>query len=153
MDFKIYRDTREKAGYAFAGFGVEVVDIGLKTADYTVEGLEDRLCIERKASVAELAMCFGKEYVRFKKELIRMQDFEHRYLIMDFPFELLETYPVNSTIPKKMWKYLKQKPHHLIDRIEKIKNYYEVEVIFTRNRSEAEEVTFNILKEMYEKYK
>ena len=59
--FTIIKDTREKQGYTFQPSKTQyhvckgMVSRKLDTGDYSLEGLEDKICIERKASVVELA--------------------------------------------------------------------------------------------------
>lgn len=49
--FSIIRDTREKEGWNFDFYSSCAIESrGLKTGDYTLEGLEEILCIERKAN-------------------------------------------------------------------------------------------------------
>ena len=77
MGHKILIDTREKQGWNFEGFekceAQEV--IGLKTGDYTLEGLETSLCIERKASTGEVALNLGKKRKTFEAEMDRASQF------------------------------------------------------------------------------
>ena len=69
--FKIIKDTREKQGYTFAASRTKyhvckgMVNRKLDTGDYSIEGLEDKVCIERKASVVELANNVGISRKRF----------------------------------------------------------------------------------------
>ena len=48
----IIRDTREKNGWNFDFYESceAIIDQGLKTGDYTAQGLEEHLVIERKAT-------------------------------------------------------------------------------------------------------
>ena len=59
--YKVIKDTREQDGYTFESFTGRytsckgMVVKKLDTGDYSLEGLEDKLCIERKGRVSELA--------------------------------------------------------------------------------------------------
>ena len=70
-NYTVIKDTREKEGYFFkkydkcSGMVVET----MKTGDYTIKGLEDVLCIERKASVEEIANNLGKKKSAFLSEM------------------------------------------------------------------------------------
>ena len=87
--FTIIRDTREKEGYTFEPVETRyhtckgMVTQKLDTGDYTLEGLEDKLCIERKSSVAEFAGNVGQDRHRFMREIERMKEFPHRYIVLE----------------------------------------------------------------------
>ena len=63
--YTVIKDTREQDGYTFerfesryhacAGMVVQKLDTG----DYSLVGLEDKLCIERKGRISELAINLG----------------------------------------------------------------------------------------------
>ncbi|MBV6343137.1 hypothetical protein [Candidatus Magnetobacterium casense] len=63
-------DSREQLPYIFVGHPTIVS--GIKTGDYSVTGMEDRVCVERK-SQADYWGCLGKSRPRFIKELERLQ--------------------------------------------------------------------------------
>ena len=71
--YKVIKDTREQDGWFFSPYdkcsGMEVGT--LNTGDYTLEGFEDVVCIERKASVSEVAMNLRK-----KKKLNSTQSYQ-----------------------------------------------------------------------------
>lgn len=54
----------------------------LKTGDYSVRGLEDYICVERK-SLPDLLMCVGRERERFEACVKRMQAYEVRALVIE----------------------------------------------------------------------
>lgn len=64
-------DTREQLPYDFSSCGAEVVVRGLASGDYSLDGLEDRLSIERK-NPQDFLMCVGRERERFERELERL---------------------------------------------------------------------------------
>jgi ERCC4-type nuclease len=76
--FRVIVDTREQAPWAFMGIvirrkllNVETVRATLPTGDYTVEGQEDRIVIERKSAADYLSsITAGRE--RFEREHRRM---------------------------------------------------------------------------------
>jgi ERCC4-type nuclease len=75
----IVADTREQEPFAFRGITgtrgrsleIPVVRRCLKTGDYSVEGLEDAVAIERK-SKADLFRTIGRDRARFERELERL---------------------------------------------------------------------------------
>lgn len=86
--FKIIRDTREQKGKGWIfrassncwGQKVEKLDVG----DYTVEGLEEVLMIERK-TIGDLWGTLGnkKNYERFLREMKRAKDHKLKFLIIE----------------------------------------------------------------------
>ena len=82
-NMQIVADTREQDTPAFrnrfAGSGLPIVRNKLDFGDYTavtmigdkVYSLENAAVVERKMSLDELALCFGKERARFQREFER----------------------------------------------------------------------------------
>ena len=75
-NYTVIKDTREQDGWIFAPYdrceGMEVDT--LHTGDYTLKGFEDIVCVERKASVSEIATNLGKKKKAFYNEMERMGD-------------------------------------------------------------------------------
>lgn len=81
-EFTIVVDTRETYPYTFMGLEgdspkyeppvVHTVERALKTGDYSIEGLEDKIVIERK-SKSDLYQTLGQGRDRFKSEHERMK--------------------------------------------------------------------------------
>ena len=90
--YTVIKDTREQDGYTFEAFTGRYTSCKgmivekLDTGDYSLEGLEDRLCIERKGRISELAINLGKDKARFMREIERMKEFEFRFLVLEFSF-------------------------------------------------------------------
>lgn len=68
---RIIVDTREQAPWAFEGYPVEVIKAGLKSGDYSLAGLEDRIALERK-SLADLVGSLSTGRERFEREMERL---------------------------------------------------------------------------------
>ena len=104
--FKIIKDTREQEGYTFEPSSSRyhkcegMVVRKLDTGDYSLEGLEDKVCIERKASVVEFANNVGHDAVRFAKEIERMKKFpsHDRTGILDPSGKFIRSDSENSNI-------------------------------------------------------
>ena len=111
--FTIIKDTREQEGYTFEPSSSRyhkcngMVERKLDTGDYSLEGLEDKVCIERKASVVELANNIGHDMVRFTNEIERMKSFPHRFMIFEFSLSDVMDFPERSNIPEEDWGKLK----------------------------------------------
>jgi hypothetical protein len=118
--YRVWRDTREKLGWSFPrSSGCDgTSDRTLKTGDYTIEGMEDRFTIERKGTVGELAQNLFQD--RFRRELDRMEQCEHAYLVLEFSVADVMTFPVNSGIPPSRWRFLKVTPQLLLRRLQEV---------------------------------
>ena len=78
-------DTREKTPWDFETDDAfeEVIYRKLDHGDYSIEGLEDIISIERKASVNELYTNFTKDKKRIKAEFERMKDCDFKFLVVE----------------------------------------------------------------------
>ena len=87
-NFYVIKDTREQDGYYFSKYGncLGMVEEKLDTGDYAIQGLEDKVCVERKGWVEELAINLGQKKHAFLNEIERMKDFPHKFLILEFSF-------------------------------------------------------------------
>jgi ERCC4-type nuclease len=75
---EIIIDTREQTPYEL----VEAKKSKLKTGDYTVDGFEDVMAVERK-SYSDLYKCLTSDLGRFKKQLKRLGKMRHSALLVD----------------------------------------------------------------------
>ena len=80
--FTIIQDSREQAPWTFQNIVIEKklwvirrVVKTMKTGDYTIEGYEDRLCLERK-SVSDLIQSVTREHDREARKQSRMRDIQ-----------------------------------------------------------------------------
>ena len=96
-NYTVIKDTREQDGWTFSPYdmceGMEVNT--LHTGDYTLKGFEDIVCVERKASVSEIATNLGKKKKAFYNEMERMRDFNFRYLLLEFSALDVINYPLS----------------------------------------------------------
>tara|TARA_R100001377_G_C3193301_1_gene111503 strand:- start:1756 stop:2340 length:585 start_codon:yes stop_codon:yes gene_type:complete len=96
-NYTVIKDTREQDGWFFTSYdrceGMEVNT--LHTGDYTLKGFEDVICVERKASVSEIATNLGKKKKAFYNEMERMRDFNFRYLLLEFSALDVIDYPLS----------------------------------------------------------
>lgn len=150
----IILDTREKKDsfYFFSYPDVQTKTKGLKTGDFSIEGYEDKITIDRKRDCNELQMCLGQHWARFYRELQRMSSFDEGYIVCAFPYEDVETFPFNSGVPKHRWKYIKTSAKFLKKRIHDIEDEFpNIKFIFSYSKMEAEEITYNLLRTYYDK--
>lgn len=105
--FKIIVDTREGAPWFFRGLfadanqnylplAVETITRGLKTGDYSIEGFEDEICVERK-SLPDLFMSVTSERERFEREFVRMSAMRHAAVVVEGDLEDIELNPPART--------------------------------------------------------
>lgn len=78
---KIIIDTREQKPYQFP-LEHEIVSRGLKTGDYSVEGFEDTVVVERKG-LGDLIHCLTTGRARFRRQLGRLRKIPYRTVIID----------------------------------------------------------------------
>lgn len=157
-NFTIIQDTREQTPFKFVLDGAEetvAVEIGtLKTGDYSIQGLEDKLCIERKASVEELANNLGREWSRFQNELERMRSFPHAFIVCEFSIPDVFDYPENSMRMKNSQKEkVKLTGKFIIKKIMEIELEYNVKFMFCNNKYYACRAVYSLMKRTNEKYR
>lgn len=143
-------DTLEKKDlFLFKSYADVVVSKEhLKTGDYSIRGYIDSITIDRKANSGELYMNFGVDWTRFKAELNRMRSYDVAYFVCSFPYDDLNIFPENSGIPKYRWKYLSCNDKFLRKKIHEIHEQYDnIKFLFFKNKYEAEEATYNLLKQ------
>jgi hypothetical protein len=148
--FVVIQDTREKNGWNFDIYDscIGTLTKGLKTGDYTIEGREDFLIIERKATTAELALNLGKKRVQFEAELERMLAFRHAYIVCEFSESRLMQFPKGSTIPRRRWRYLRMNGKFMRRKLHEYEEKYGVEIIFCEDRHSAEEKAIEIFEDI-----
>jgi ERCC4-type nuclease len=152
-EFTIIQDTREQTPWSF-GFEYTVAqEIGtLATGDYTIQGFEDKLCIERKGCIEEFATNLGKDFGRFKKELIRMDSFPHAFIICEFPLKDLIEYPFHNH-NKRLQEMAKLGGKYLLKQIMQIQLDHNVKIMFCSNRFYAQQLALSLMKRTHEKYR
>lgn len=79
---RIVVDTREQAPWTFEGQGSAIVRKKLDAGDYSIEGLEHRVAIERK-SLDDWTGTVLRDRARFYRELELMRALEFRCVIIE----------------------------------------------------------------------
>jgi ERCC4-type nuclease len=145
MTLRIVVDSREKHPYTFNGEDVELLYDKLDTGDYTIEGLSHIVTIERKMSVSEISQNLINK--RFTRELDRMREIPHCFIICEFSLQNVLDFPVGANLPARVFKKIKISGHFILKRMcEVMRDYPHVHVIFCDNRFLGEEMTLSILK-------
>ena len=152
--YTVVRDTREQHGYFFKKFNrcEGTVQKKLDTGDYSILGLEDKVCIERKASVAELAINLGKEKYAFFNEIERMRDYEHKYIVCEFSMEDVKKFPEGSNIPRQQRDKVKITGKYILRCLMEFAVFNDVHVIFAGSERGAFDLISSLLKRINEKY-
>lgn len=143
-DFTIIVDTREQQPWEFGNY--VIANRKLDTGDYSIEGLEHILCIERKKSVSEFANNVVES--RFKDVVMRMSQLKYSFLLLEFSLNDVLIYPIGSTVPKKMWNKIKISPAFLIKNLLDLEISHNIKIIFCGNSSNAEKMAEHILKKV-----
>ena len=155
--FTVLRDTSEKEGRGWWFEPTEAcagtVERNLYTADYSIEGYYDNklFVVERKGSVAEFVANISQKekWHDFKDELQRLEEFRFPYVICEFPFSLLETYPVGSNIPKRLWPIIRVKPDFIVRRFLEIQMKFKTRFLFADGGGER--VAMSLFKRIVER--
>lgn len=146
--FTIIVDTREQQAWEF-GFH-ETAKRKLDTGDYSIEGYEDIIAIERKKSVSEIATNLSES--RFKDVLERLSKIKHPFMLFEFDLDDVYDFPVGSDVPKSKWDSLRVKGKYIIKRLIEIQLDYNIQIIFCGDPNNAEKLAVSIMKRIYERY-
>ena len=152
-EFTIIRDTREQTPWDFTFEHTVAEELGtIKTGDYAVKGIEDKLCIERKGCIEEFANNLGKEYARFKRELVRMDEFPHSFIICEFPLKDLMEYPFHNN-NTKLQQTSKISGKYLLKIMLEIQLDHKVKIIFCNSKFYAIRTALSLMKRIHERYR
>ena len=145
----IIRDTREKIGrWEFCD--ARVIDTKLESGDYSIKGLEDYVCIERKKSTAEMATNLGSDIKRFTRELERMSKIPVSYIICEFTITDLLQFPKGSHLSPKQMAEVKINGKYMVKLLDSFLSKYGVQVIYAGNRENAIEHAEEIFRSVIE---
>lgn len=136
MKPKIIRDTREQKGWEFLEneFFAGTVVKKLDTGDYSIEGYESLLTIERKGCVAELVSWFFES--RCQDNLDRLSIFKYKFLLLEFDVDDVINYPNGVAAPKYLKSKMKTSPSYILKRLNEMVVEYEVPYIFVGNHGQ-----------------
>lgn len=149
IDFTVIVDTREQTPWALKHYAT--ASKKLDTGDYSIEGYEDIVCIERKHNISEFVTNMNEK--RFVDVLNRMTKYKYSYIIMEFNFDDILNFPIGSDIPKKMWDKLKVSPAYIIKYIADIQTKYNIHVLFCGSPTGAEKMALSLMRRVIENEK
>lgn len=130
-DYMIVTDSREKA--PLWSDKIKCLRVG----DYSIEGYEDKVAIERK-SLADLAGTLGKGHARFRKEMEKAKQLEYFAVVIEGSA---------SQIEKKEWyqSFRCEMPGFVIAKILfTLHIKYGLNVFFATGRSDARVIIRNL---------
>tara|TARA_E500000331_G_C17232807_1_gene703418 strand:- start:1078 stop:1545 length:468 start_codon:yes stop_codon:yes gene_type:complete len=145
-DFNIIIDTREQQAWEFPRHST--ANKKLDTGDYSLGGLEDVLCIERKKSVSEIASNITEK--RFEDVLERMTKYKYTYMIFEFSLTDVLMYPQGSEIPRHKWKYIRISPNFILKKLSEYMVNYNIKIIFGDSPKNAEKIAMALMRRVYE---
>jgi ERCC4-type nuclease len=143
-DFTIIIDTREQQPWSFEHYAT--ANKKLDTGDYSIEGLEEVLAIERKKSVSEFANNITES--RFKDVITRLSNIKHSFLLLEFELDDVLIYPVGSNVPKRMWDKIKISPSFIMKHLLELQIYHNIKVIFCGDADNAAKMAEFIFKKV-----
>lgn len=147
-EFTIIVDTREQHPWSFDDH--LVANKKLDTGDYSIEGMENLLCIERKNGIAEIANNMTES--RFVDVIERMKSYKHSYILIECDYDQMMHYPIGSDVPKRLWKQIKISPAFIMKFLTELSVYHGIHVIFCGNPSWAEKTALSIMKRVHKLY-
>jgi ERCC4-type nuclease len=148
-NFTIIIDTREQHPWEFPYHTTATRK--LDTGDYSIEGMEHLLCIERKNGIAEIANNMTES--RFKDVIERMSQHKHAYMLIECNYDQLINYPIGSDVPKKLWGKVKISPAFIMKFLTELSVKHNIHIIFCGCPSWAEKTAVSIMKRVYEHHK
>jgi len=140
------RDTREQKPWDFPEDDncEGTIATTLKTGDYSLQGLEDKLIIERKGCVSEWANNVVDE--RFIRELDRLQHFKYRYILLEFSLRDMLLFPLGSGIPQFKQGGIKVRGDLMLRKTTEFQLNYNVNIWFCDSSLYAKQVATSIFK-------
>jgi len=143
QDFTIIIDSREQRPFTFQNIKPdppETVIQGLSTGDYSVIGLENNVCVERK-SMADLFGSVGKGRARFEREMQRLSAFDYAAIVVESD---IQKWFMNPPVRSKM------NPKSVFRTVIAWSQRYNVHIWPMWDRQAAEKITYLILKRFYD---
>ncbi len=132
-------DTREPPGHAydfrrFPKWVGETLRKTLKTGDYSIQGLEDEICVERK-TMEDLVSTLTANRKTFIKECQRMEALRRKVIVIE------------STLARLKSRYLHSDahPNSIFGTLVAIQERFDVHIMFAATRELAEEYTVSTL--------
>ena len=140
--YKIVCDSREQMPL-WTGDKVErkKLDVG----DYSIQGYENRIAIERK-SLGDLFGTLGSGHKRFKAELTRSLEYDYFAIVIDGSYSSC----VNKDFPNSF--HSKMKGFVITSILFTLHMKYKIPIFFTNGRTESKRIIKDIFNSYYKLY-
>lgn len=148
-EFTIIVDTREQKPWSFDNHAK--ANTKLDTGDYSIEGLENIVAIERKRNIAEFANNITEK--RFSDVVDRLSKIKYSFILFEFDMEDIMRYPIGSNIPKKLWDKIRISPSFIIKNIIDLQIDHNIKVLFCGDSENAEKIALSIMRKVYKENK
>ncbi len=135
-------DKAEQEPYTFGT--IQTLYVKLLTGDYTIQGLEDKITIERK-SLCDFIKTLSVDRARFTRELKRMQNFDYACIVVEGGLTEIFAKPPLHNCNVSAERILGSTVSFLLD--------YRIPVFFCADRQHAILFTEKLLTMYYEHYK
>jgi len=132
-EYKIVVDSREQLPLWKTNTVVKKLDVG----DYSIEGYEDKISVERK-SLADLYGTLGSGHKRFKAELQRAESYEYFGIVVDGSF----TSAYKKDFPGSY--HSKMKGFVITAIIFTLHVKYKIPIFFAQDRTESKQIIKHI---------
>lgn len=144
-EFKIIIDTREQKPWSFPEYETSIAK--LDTGDYSIDGYQHLVGIERKRNVAEIANNITED--RFIDVVNRLSLMKYKYILLEFDLSDVMVYPEGSTIPKRLWSKIRISPAYILKNLIELQIHYDINIIFCSNSAYAENMALHLMKKIY----
>ena len=153
-NFTVIKDTREQEGYHFSKYDKceGMIERKLDTGYYSIEGLEEKICVERKASPEELATNLGQKKNAFMNEIERMKAFRHKFILLEFSLQDLVEFPEGSRIPESQKAKVKISGKYMLKMLMEFQLKHNIHVVFCGNKYNAFLTLTSLFKRINEMY-
>jgi len=142
LPFTIIIDTREKPAYRWLFDDDHPVKVKkLDTGDYSIEGCEHLICLERK-TLSDLIGSLFHDYERFKRELVRMKKIPNRYIVIEAVLRQADVHDYRSKVH----------PNSIVGRLLAIERDYGIHAIWATDSRTAQWVAGRIFKYFWKEH-
>lgn len=146
--FRVVIDTREKKPLELESGRVIAKEVRkLDTGDYSIVGMEEILCIERKASVAEVAQNIHQQ--AFLNEMKRSEKYPYAFLILEFSMKELLNFPHLSDLPPAVKKRIRVGGKYLLTKLNELQVKHGINIIYAGCKKYAEMIVVDLMEEVY----
>lgn len=150
--FTIIIDTREQKPFTFEAneyCKASVIDT-VKYGDYSIKGLEDKIFLERKASVGELAKNITeKRFTKLLDNVAADPNIKYKQIVCGFDYLDVENYPFSLKLPPRIRSKIRIRPPFIKAFISSIPMKWGIPIMFFPFEEMAREFTFNCLKQIW----